>query len=121
MIMVVEPQRQMITTTRWLRPWSSHCRPLRSGANDTARRSLRSRGPQPTPARRTYEERITIWQASSLDEAIELAIAEAHEFAAVAERYVGLAQAYEMGDEPLEPGAEVFSSIRASRLEPANI
>ncbi len=75
-------------------------------------------GPPTDDGLRTYEERITIWQANSLDQAIETAIAEAQEFAKDVEmRYLSLAQAYEIGEDPLEPGADVFSLIRASDLE----
>src|SRR4051794_17802493 len=57
-----------------------------------------------------YEERITVWRAGSLDEAIALAEADARRYAKVLapNEYLGLAQAYEMAD-PLEHGAEVFS------------
>ena len=63
-----------------------------------------------------YEERITLWQAASIDEAIALAEAEAAEY----ERdgslaYAGLAQAYELFDAPAH-GAEVFSLMRDSAL-----
>ena len=63
-----------------------------------------------------YEERITLWQARSIDEALALAEAEAAEYAGVVDgRYLGLAQAYEMSDVPGR-GAEVFSLVRTSRL-----
>jgi hypothetical protein len=66
---------------------------------------------------RAYEERITLWQARSIDEAIELADAEATSYASDLEesRYLGLAQAFEMYDAP-GSGAEVFSLIRTSRM-----
>ena len=66
----------------------------------------------------SYEERITLWPAGSLDEAIELAEAEAKEYAEALTmtRYLGLAQAYAMAD-PVEKGAEVFSLIRDSQLD----
>jgi len=67
----------------------------------------------------TYEERITIWQATDLDAAIALAEAEAAEYAAlVDDRYLGLAQAYAMTDEPRH-GAETYSLMRDSQLPPA--
>ena len=67
---------------------------------------------------RTYEERATLWQASNLDEAIALAEAEAEEYAGVVDhRYLGLAQAFSLADEPGH-GAEVFSLIRDSELSP---
>ncbi|ROP44674.1 hypothetical protein [Pseudokineococcus lusitanus] len=71
-----------------------------------------------------YEERVTLWRTSSMDEAVERAEAEAHEYAAILStppadptEYVGLAQAYLLSDTPGD-GAEVFSLIRGSDLEP---
>jgi hypothetical protein len=67
-----------------------------------------------------YEERVTLWQAASFDQAISLAEAEASEYAAhVQVKYVGLAQAYLLSD-PDSPisGAEVFSLVRDSDLAP---
>jgi len=67
---------------------------------------------------RTYEERVTIWQAESLDAAIALAEAEAEEYALIVNgRYLGLAQAYAMEGEPRH-GAEVYSLMRNSDLPP---
>lgn len=64
----------------------------------------------------TYEERITLWQAASFDEAIALAESEAQEHAAVVGfRFVGLAQAYAVADE-IGHGAEVYSLMRDSEL-----
>jgi hypothetical protein len=75
----------------------------------------------PEAAGKTYEERITLWHASSAEEAIARAEAEALEYAAVIEEapstYTGLAQCYQLVDEPGD-GAEVFSLMRASQLEP---
>ncbi len=69
-----------------------------------------------------YEERITLWQASSADEAIAKAEVEALEHAAAIEEapdeYLGLAQSYALFDSPQHAGAEVFSLIRDSRLDP---
>jgi hypothetical protein len=66
----------------------------------------------------TYEERITVWRASSPDEAVTLAEAEAGEYAAdVAGEYLGLAQVYSMDDQPGH-GAELFSLLRDSTLAP---
>lgn len=69
----------------------------------------------------TYEERITLWQAGSADEAIERAEAEAIAYAAsideVPVTYLGLAQCFHLFDSP-EDGAEVFSLMRDSDLEP---
>jgi hypothetical protein len=63
-----------------------------------------------------FEERITVWQAADVDEAIELAEAEAEEYAQDNEiEFNGFVQAYSMFDQ-LEPGAEVFSLGRVSDL-----
>jgi hypothetical protein len=65
-----------------------------------------------------YEERVTLWQAASFQEAIELAETEVEGHAGiVGSEYVGLAQAYHLFDEPAH-GAEVFSLMRESTLEP---
>jgi isochorismate pyruvate lyase len=67
----------------------------------------------------TYEERMTLWRASSPAEAVTLAEAEAGEYATdVAGEYLGLAQVYSLSDEPA-PGSELFSLLRDSRLPPA--
>jgi hypothetical protein len=70
-------------------------------------------------AEHSYEERVTLWRAGSFDEAIALAEAEATEYAGdlTRTRYLGLAQAYVLADEPGH-GAEVFSLIRDSQLTP---
>lgn len=51
-----------------------------------------------------YEERFTLWRASSADEAIAKAEAEAFKYAAVIEEapdeYLGLAQSYALADNP---------------------
>ena len=65
-----------------------------------------------------YEERVTLWEAVSLDEAIELAEQEAAEYsAAVGGVYLNLAQAFAMADPP-GSGIEAFSLLRESELEP---
>jgi hypothetical protein len=66
-----------------------------------------------------YEERITLWPVASHEEAIAKAEEAAAAYAAtLALTYVGLAQSYELFDDPREPGAEVFSLIRDSDLLP---
>ncbi|MEW1913728.1 hypothetical protein AB0442_35775 [Kitasatospora sp. NPDC085895] len=68
--------------------------------------------------RGTYEERITLWRATSAAGAIALAEAEAAGYAEdTGVEYTGLAQCYEAVDVP-GPGAEVFSLLRDSPLEP---
>ena len=65
-----------------------------------------------------YEERITLWRAANLDDAIALAEADAEEYADTLEsEYLGLAQAYHLAEKP-KHGAEVFSLIRRSVLDP---
>lgn len=71
---------------------------------------------------RLYEERITLWRAGSMDEAIAKAEAEAQEYAVSIPDwdptpYIKLAQGYHLFDEPGE-GAEVFSLMRESKLAP---
>jgi hypothetical protein len=71
------------------------------------------------PDGRGYEERITLWRAVSFDEAIRRAEAEAQEYARdVGGVYVGLAQAFHLFENAVGDGAEVFSLIRDSELEP---
>lgn len=67
-----------------------------------------------------YEERVTVWQAESFDQAISLAEAEAAEYAEHFHlKYVGLAQAYLLVDPgPPTSGVEVFSLVRDSDLAP---
>lgn len=81
--------------------------------------------PEPTPndpPGHNYEERITLWRADSADEAIAKAEAEAEAYAAAIEEapdeYLGLAQSYELFDNPELHGAEAFSLIRHSLLDP---
>jgi hypothetical protein len=65
-----------------------------------------------------YEERVTLWRAPDSDEALARAEAEATAYAADNDgRYLGLAQGFELFDEPGD-GAEVFSLTRVSALEP---
>ncbi|NYJ76481.1 hypothetical protein [Allobranchiibius huperziae] len=64
-----------------------------------------------------YKERITLWRATDMDAAIELAETEALEYAADLDgEYTGFAQANQLWDQT-EPGAEVFSFMRSSRLD----
>jgi len=67
-----------------------------------------------------YEERITLWVAGTVDEALEKAAAEASEYAefAGATYLAGFAQAYHLADAPPRDGAEVFSLTRDSALAP---
>ena len=69
----------------------------------------------------SYEERITLWRATSFEEAVERAEAEALEYADLGEdeghEYLGYAQAYHLFVDPAD-GSEVFSLIRDSDLDP---
>jgi hypothetical protein len=65
-----------------------------------------------------YEERLTLWQAASSDEAIALAEAEASEYIDnLGLTYLELAQSFHLFEPPAS-GKEVFSLIRESDLPP---
>ena len=69
------------------------------------------------PQQGCYEERITIWQASSFEDAIRKAEFEATEYADThALLYLGLAQGFWMVGEDVTEGSEVFSLLRQSDL-----
>lgn len=68
-----------------------------------------------------YEERITIWEADSSEEAIELAEQAAEEYTTYPgdPEYLGIAQVYHlMIIESPDSGVEVFSLCRGSELSP---
>jgi hypothetical protein len=72
---------------------------------------------------RVYEERITIWRAEDIDAALDLAEADARDYAQTLSvspgwptEYTGLAQAYLMTEGP-KHGGEVFSLMRTSTLD----
>lgn len=64
-----------------------------------------------------YEERLTLWRAGSLADAIARGESEAREYCADLDgvEYADFAEAYRMYGEPGE-GAEVFSLMRESGL-----
>ncbi|TDD65057.1 hypothetical protein E1298_41770 [Actinomadura rubrisoli] len=66
----------------------------------------------------TYEERITLWRASEVSEAVAMAESEAVDYVKALDgvSYVRLAQAFSIDGEPGH-GVEVFSLIRDSDLE----
>ncbi|MFG3098023.1 hypothetical protein [Streptomyces sp. NPDC048202] len=71
---------------------------------------------------RPYEERVVLFRARSLDEAIELAEQESAEYAGENDfEALGMVQAYRISDRDEEVGAgtEVFSKLHALDL-PAN-
>jgi hypothetical protein len=67
-----------------------------------------------------YEERITLWNARSLEEAIDLAEREAEEYAGDDAKRLGLLQGFWMFDQCRFrwQGIEVFSLLRESDLSP---
>ncbi|WP_068828062.1 hypothetical protein [Pseudomonas sp. BMS12] len=69
-------------------------------------------------AKHTYEERITLWQAESLDQAIELAEQEAEIYASDDMEFLGYSQAYALFEPLPGNGVEIFSLLRDSNLEP---
>jgi hypothetical protein len=68
-----------------------------------------------------YEERITLWQAASFDQAIERAEDEAKRYAAALRRteYLSVAQTYHLATEN-QPGDgdEIFALLRDCALVP---
>jgi len=65
-----------------------------------------------------YEERITLWQAGSADEAIEAAEREALTYAGENSEYLDTCQSYSLFDPIAASGVEIFSLLRESDLEP---
>ncbi|MCW1916568.1 hypothetical protein OJ996_23475 [Luteolibacter sp. GHJ8] len=66
-----------------------------------------------------YEERITLWNAATFEEAIELAEQEASEYAEEhGFTFIQLSQAFWMFSEVQGSGVEVYSLLRESDLEP---
>ena len=66
-----------------------------------------------------YEERITIWVADDIDEAIKLAEQEAESYAdSIDAEYLGLAQGFSLFEKIESSGTEVYSLLRESNLEP---
>ena len=72
--------------------------------------------------RNGYEERVTIWDKDSSDEAIDAAEREAAEYASIFDgaEPLGIYQLFELAD-PLTDGSEVFRLIRQSPLPPDNL
>lgn len=65
-----------------------------------------------------YEERITLWEASDEDQAIEYAEKEAKDYAEDTDsEYLGFAQCYHTYEEKIGNGSEIFSLIRESKLK----
>ena len=67
-----------------------------------------------------YEERITLWQADSFEEAIEKAEQEALQYAAeTSSQFLEFSNAYMIYDEFIKEGSEVFSLMRGSHFPPS--
>ena len=64
-----------------------------------------------------YEERITLWMASNIDDAIALAEEEARAYASAGDEYLEFCQAYSLPDAIDQTGVEVFSLLRESDLD----
>lgn len=75
---------------------------------------------QDQKAKHLYEERITLWQAKSIDHAIELAEQEAEVYASEDMEFLGYSQAYALFAPVTANGIEVFSLLRESDLDPDN-
>lgn len=66
-----------------------------------------------------YEERVTVWRATDIDEAIDMAAEEACAYCSdkKGSRFTGFSQAFWMFDPINLNGVEVFSLLRESDLE----
>lgn len=68
-----------------------------------------------------YEERITLWNARNIDEAIKLGEAETKKYAKQnGYKYTGYIMAFAMEDKVSAEGVEVFSLLRDSDLSPSD-
>lgn len=71
-------------------------------------------------AEHLYEERITLWQAESIDSAVRLAEEEARVYAQEnGVEFLEYWQAFALSETVEANGVEVFSLLRESDLEPA--
>ncbi|GBG03943.1 hypothetical protein AZSI13_32700 [Azospira sp. I13] len=66
-----------------------------------------------------YEERIVLFRASDEDDAIAKAEEEASQYATDGTEYLGFVEVFHLFAESLEDKAEVFSSMRSSKLAPS--
>ena len=64
-----------------------------------------------------YEERLTIWQASTFEEAFALAEVEARAYATDDCQFVRAAQSFHLFDESAGHGSKVWSVMRGSHME----
>ena len=66
-----------------------------------------------------YEERVTLWRAASWDDAFKLAEAEAREYAASDVCiFHGTTDAFQLFDESVGQGTEIWSTMRGSGMDP---
>ncbi|MFZ4297966.1 hypothetical protein ACOZE3_08580 [Streptomyces cinereoruber] len=75
----------------------------------------------PSPESRPYEERVVLFRARSLDEAVGLAEREAEEYAGEGGfEVLDMVQVYRIsdGDEEVGAGTEVFSRLHALDVPP---
>lgn len=71
------------------------------------------------PELTSYEERVVLLKADSLEQALVKAEREARQYAAdVNATYTGLAQAFHIAEDEITELSEVFSLVRDSRLAP---
>ena len=68
-----------------------------------------------------YEERVTLWSAASFEEAHRLAEKEGRQYAKEAGCvFVASTDSFQLFDDELSPGVEVYSSMRGSNLQPSD-
>lgn len=83
-------------------------------------RTLYDSYPDKQSETKIYEERIVVLQATSFDEAIQRAEKEAKTYANEAQmKYLGFVNVYQIADESIENGSEVYSLMRESKLTPS--
>ena len=69
---------------------------------------------------KVYEERITLWRANGFEAAIEKAEKEAKQYAGDENtEYLGFCDIYNLYDETIQNGSEVYSLMRDSALTPS--
>ncbi len=67
-----------------------------------------------------YEERITLWRASSFEEAHRLAEQEARRYAAEVNcLFIGSTDSFHLFDDDISHGCELYSVMRGSNMTPS--
>jgi|RhiMetdeSRZDD1v2_1073273.scaffolds.fasta_scaffold2448386_1 hypothetical protein len=79
---------------------------------------FRHSGLQPERKSSVYEERVLLIRASDFREAQAKAEAEARRYAASGIEYLGFIDIYHLPAETIGDGVEVYSLMRASKLQP---